>query len=164
MNTREFLKKFANNELHSSSGVGELMRKSYIITIALFILIITPPEYSYASGCNYIIKKKISFPRGSVCWSFEGRANTFVGDFAEGQRITVRMQGRSESIDNPLPQSKRSWEDIMPSAMGPNKFIVVDADSIGKLNFIAPYSGNYSIDVGPCAFWTSQIKLEICAR
>ena len=135
--------------------------KKLLSIISIYVLL---PNVVYASGCNYVRQKKISFSSGSVCWSFEGRANTFVGDFSAGQKVSVRMLGRSANIDDPIPENRRPWEEIGPFVHGPNKFIEGDTEFTGRLNFTVPYSGKYEVVVQPCSYWSSQIKLEICAR
>lgn len=130
----------------------------------LYIFLLLPNNAAHASGCNYVRQKKISFSPGSVCWSFEGRANTFVGDFNAGQKISLRTSGRDANIDNPIPENRRPWEEVGSFVDGPNNFKEGDTEFQGRLNFIAPFSGKYKVVISPCSYWSSQIKMEICAR
>ena len=116
---------------------------------------------AFGSGCNVEIKKKITFAKGEICWAFDGKANTFTGQFGEGQAISVRMIGLNESMSD-------GWVNLDPSATGPNEQNFSSdskrGEPNGELTFVAPTTGIYQFIVSPCAYWSSRIKLEICAR
>ncbi len=52
------------------------------------------PTWSYASGCNSIVRKQIHFDKGATCWSFRGKANSIVGAFPKNQLISVTVDFR----------------------------------------------------------------------
>ena len=52
-----------------------------------------------ASGCVQKVVAQINFQPKKICWRYVGMANTFVGRFAAGQRITASAIGESYSSD-----------------------------------------------------------------
>ncbi len=131
----------------------------------LLVLLLSIP--AFGSGCNVEVKKQITFAKGEMCWAYDGKANTFSGQFGEGQVISVRMIGLNESMSD-------GWEKLDPRAVGPDwlnnteQIYSPNDDSSGAssgvLNFVAPTTGIYQFTVSPCSYWGSRIKLEICAR
>lgn len=126
----------------------------------LLVLLLSIP--AFGSGCNVEIKKKITFAKGEICWAFDGKANTFTGQFGEGQSISVRMIGLGEY------ESGQEWGNLDPIATGPSEQIFISDSKPGvpngELTFVAPMTGIYQFTVSPCAYWSSRVKVEICAR
>lgn len=108
---------------------------------------------AYASGCNTEVRRQIQFNRGSACWVFTGRGNTFVGNFSKKQSIHVEMEAE---------------QTLGPNVTGPGGFHAADVGTLdggfgGGLVFTVPKSGRYVFSYSPCSMWSNQVKVRICA-
>ena len=126
----------------------------------LLVLLLSIP--AFGSGCNVEVKKQITFAKGEMCWAYDGKANTFSGQFGKGQAISVRMIGLGEY------ESGQEWGNLDPIATGPSEQVFISDSKPdvpnGELTFVAPMTGIYQFTVSPCAYWSSRVKVEICAR
>ena len=133
-----------------------------LVLMSGYILVQCISIPALSSGCNVEIKKQISFAKGQVCWAFDGQANTFNGQFHEGQAISVRMIGLGQY------ESGQEWGNLDPSATGPREQVFISDSQPGvpngELTFVAPMTGIYQFTVSPCAYWSSRVKVEICAK
>ena len=111
-----------------------------------------------ASACNRDIRQQIKFSSGSYCWSFNGTATTFYGNFGAGQKINVRATGLDQ----------RSWVALDLSATDRANFFRSspndrNGNSSGQLDFVTPHSGYYEFTIFPCAMWGKPVQITICA-
>jgi hypothetical protein len=114
-----------------------------------------------ASACNKDIRQQIKFSSGSYCWSFDGKATSFYGNFGAGQKISVRASGFDYL-------NQKSWIALDLSATDRVNFVRSSSsdrygNSSGQLDFVTPHSGYYEFSIYPCYMWGSNVKITICA-
>jgi hypothetical protein len=87
------------------------------------------PGVAWSSACNEEVVVEIHMAGGDLCWDYRGNATTFVGKFAGGQNVEVRMSGESAQFDPVTKKDIVTWEVRSPSVEGPDKFF---ADGPGR--------------------------------
>ncbi|MGO9005547.1 MAG: hypothetical protein ACLQIQ_22220 [Beijerinckiaceae bacterium] len=122
------------------------------------------PHAALASACNREKTVTIHFEPGKTCWTYDGNATTFVGDFTRNQALDVHMEGEAADFDPKTNRTKTYWRVRTPDASGPNDFFVSGEMDSGQLSFRAPASGTYRFGFSPCAMWGGNGSVRICAR
>ena len=121
-------------------------------------------EAADAGACSVEVKVRIQMPAWQTCWSYRGTATTFIGEFAYGKRIAVRMVGEASDYDPRTGRTVTSWRARDPNVEGPGGFFFGAAEAPGSLTFAAPVGGTYRFSFAPCAMWGSPGVVRICAR
>ena len=74
------------------------------------------PGVAWSSACNEEVVVEIHMAEGDLCWDYRGNATTFVGKFAGGQNVEVRMSGESAQFDPVTKKDIVTWEARSPSS------------------------------------------------
>ena len=74
------------------------------------------PGVAWSSACNEEVVVEIHMAAGDLCWDYRGNATTFVGKFAGGQNVEVRMSGESAQFD---PVTKKALLSRGPISFSP---------------------------------------------
>ena len=123
------------------------------------------PQAAGASSCVKPVKQKIIFEKGAACWSYSGKATHFEGQFAAGQKLTVKMSGELHEYNEKTKATATRWTSRVPSIDGPQSFHAegdFNRDD-GMLELTAPRDGVYQFSFYPCAMWHNPGKVQICA-
>lgn len=132
------------------------------VSAGLFGFLILQSAPAQASSCRDPAIRKIVFPKGAVCWSYRGKATHFVGQFAKGQVLSVRMRGELQEFDERTKKIVTRWDIREPAVSGPGNFMAEPQAGTGKLEATLPASGQYEIGFYPCAMWHYRGEVEIC--
>ena len=122
------------------------------------------PGVAWSSACNEEVVVEIHMAEGDLCWDYRGNATTFVGKFAGGQNVEVRMSGESAQFDPVTKKDIVTWEVRSPSVEGPDKFFADAQGDSDSLTFRTPASGIYRFGFSPCAMWGGKGEVHICAK
>lgn len=122
------------------------------------------PAAALASGCEREVVARIKTSPGQSCWVYRGDATTFVGKFANGQRVSAEMRGEESEYDPRSGAVATAWRARDPNVEGPGGYYFGDAQAPGMLNFIAPANGTYRFSFSPCAMWGAPGVVKICAK
>ena len=132
------------------------------VSVGLLGLILLQSAPAQASSCRDPAIQKIVFGKGASCWSYRGKATHFVGQFAKGQVLSVRMRGELQEFDERSKKIVTRWDIREPSVSGPGNFTAEPQAGSGKLETTLPASGPYEIGFYPCAMWHYRGEVEIC--
>lgn len=135
-----------------------------VVSVGLFSVLVLQSTPAQASSCRDPAIRKIVFGKGAICWSYRGTATHFVGTFAKGQTLSVRMRGELQEFDERSKKIVTRWDIREPSVSGPGNFMAEpERPGSGKLEVTLPASGQYEIGFYPCAMWHYRGEVEICA-
>jgi hypothetical protein len=133
-----------------------------VVSVGLFFFLVLQSAPAQASSCRDPAIRKIVFAKGAVCWSYRGKATHFVGQFAKGQVLSVRMRGELQEFDERTKKIVTRWDIREPAVSGPGNFMAEPQAGTGKLEATLPASGQYEIGFYPCAMWHYRGEVEIC--
>ena len=135
-----------------------------VVSVGLIGFLVFQSAPAQASSCRDPATQKIVFAKGASCWSYRGKATHFVGTFAKGQVLSVRMRGELQEFDERSKKIVTRWDIREPSVSGPGNFSAETKEpGTGKLGVTLPASGQYEIGFYPCAMWHYRGEVEICA-
>ena len=77
------------------------------------------PGVAWSSACNEEVVVEIHMAEGDLCWDYRGNATTFVGKFAGGQNVEVRMSGESAQFDPVTKKDIVTWKCAALLSRGP---------------------------------------------
>jgi len=142
-------------------------RGMLLLTAAGLGALLPPP--AAAGGCDRPALARIRMPAphktaGQTCWTYQGDATTFVGDFSHGRTITAQMSGEVADYDPRSGEAVTATRPRDPNVEGPGGFYFGDAEAPGTLTFVAPANGTYRFSFSPCAMWHGQGTVRICTK
>jgi len=117
-----------------------------------------------ASSCSREVVAQIRMPAGKACWTYRGRATSFIGAFSSGQAVSAQMTGEETDYDPRSGSATRVSRPRDPNVEGPGGYFFGDPEAPGLLTFIAPANGTYRFSFSPCAMWGAPGAVRICAK
>lgn len=131
---------------------------------AALALFPAPPCPALPKSCDHDVAAPIRLAAGQACWTYRGRATSFVGSFSSGEAISVQMTGEASEYDPRSGRASTIWRPRDPNVEGPGGFFFGAPEAPGLLAFVAPATGTYRFSFSPCAMWGAPGKVMICAR
>jgi len=117
-----------------------------------------------ASSCSREVVAQIRMPAGKACWTYRGRATSFIGAFSSGQAVSAQMTGEETDYDPRSGSATKVSRPRDPNVEGPGGYFFGAPEAPGLLIFIAPATGAYRFSFSRCAMWGAPGVVKICAR
>jgi hypothetical protein len=101
---------------------------------------------------------------GAICWRYNGTVRPiFLGNLLAKQLVIASAAGESF-----FHRNGSTVVEVAPWSLnvrGPNGFSKSDnPETPGRLEFVAPQSGEYAFSVGPTAIWGNRGMFAVCAH
>ena len=136
------------------------MTKELLLAVGATALTLSSSQLA-ASSCQAPKTIAIAFSKGARCWTYQGDATHFVGNFRAGQTVIASSTGIANESDGTWEWRTTAARNVSVSAP---ENVHVGTYNEGKQSFRVPKTGRYTFEFSPCGMWHNLGTFVVCAK